>query len=123
MAVGTLWSVTLDCADPEALGSFWAAMLDGEVAYTSDNFVGVTIPGGTWIGAYRVPDHTPATWPDGGTAKQFHLDISVADLDEAVDVAVALGATKAEHQPEPDRWRVLLDPAGHPFCVTDQAPV
>ncbi|MBN9619038.1 MAG: VOC family protein, partial [Actinobacteria bacterium] len=39
MAVGTLWSVTLDCAEPGALAEFWAAMLDGKVAYTSDNFV------------------------------------------------------------------------------------
>lgn len=122
MAVGTLWSVTLDCDDPETLGAFWAAMLDGEVGFSSENFVGVTLPSGVWIGAYKVPDYQPATWPDGDTGKQFHLDISVVDLDEAVDAAVALGATTAGHQPEPDRWRVLLDPAGHPFCVTNQAP-
>lgn len=122
MAVGTLWSVTLDCDDPETLGAFWAAMLDGEVGFSNENFVGVTLPNGVWIGAYKVPDYQPATWPDGDTGKQFHLDISVVDLDEAVDAAVALGATTAGHQPEPDRWRVLLDPAGHPFCVTNQAP-
>jgi hypothetical protein len=28
------------------------------------------------------------------------------------------GATTAATQPEPDRWRVLLDPAGRPFRVT-----
>lgn len=30
--------------------------------------------------------------------------------------AVALGATVAEHQPQ-DNVRVLIDPAGHPFCL------
>ncbi|MGA9311577.1 MAG: VOC family protein [Pseudonocardiaceae bacterium] len=31
---------------------------------------------------------------------------------------VALGATSAEHQPRPGRWRVMLDPAGYPFCLS-----
>ncbi|MFD9459179.1 VOC family protein, partial [Streptomyces sp. NPDC059985] len=24
---------------------------------------------------------------------------------------------KSGHQPHEDRWRVLTDPAGHPFCI------
>ncbi|GHB67583.1 hypothetical protein GCM10010347_42100 [Streptomyces cirratus] len=28
-----------------------------------------------------------------------------------------LGAGKSDHQPHEDRWRVLTDPAGHPFCI------
>lgn len=118
MAVGKLWSVTLDCAEPVELGDFWAAMLDGKVAHTSENFVAVELPDGTWIGAYRIDDYARPTWPDAGSPKQFHLDLSVEDLDAAEAAAIELGAVKAEHQPEPARWRVLLDPAGHPFCVT-----
>jgi hypothetical protein len=45
----------------------------------------------------------------------MHLDVSVNDLDVAVARAVAFGA---EHQADPSRWRVLFDPAGHPFCLT-----
>jgi hypothetical protein len=45
----------------------------------------------------------------------------VDDLDAAEKAALDAGATKAEHQPEPDRWRVFLDPAGHPFCVTNMS--
>lgn len=118
MAVGKLWSVTLDCAEPGPLAQFWAAMLDGEVAFTGDDFVGVQTPGGVWIGAYRVEDYVPPTWPDGSVGKQFHLDLSVEDLDVAEQRAVEFGAVTVDAQPEPDRWRVLLDPAGHPFCVT-----
>ena len=33
-----------------------------------------------------------------------------------------LGALKCDVQPDPDRWRVYLDPAGHPFCLTTQIP-
>jgi len=25
-------------------------------------------------------------------------------------------------QPSPARWRVLIDPAGHPFCISNQMP-
>jgi catechol 2,3-dioxygenase-like lactoylglutathione lyase family enzyme len=118
MAIGKLWSVTLDCADARELAEFWCAALGGKVAYESENFVGVEAPGGLWIGAYRVDGHLPPEWPAAGTPKQFHLDLSVDDLDAAERTAVELGARKADHQPEPDRWRVLFDPAGHPFCIT-----
>jgi hypothetical protein len=46
----------------------------------------------------------------------MHLDIEVGDLEAAVADAVALGARVADFQPQ-DNVRVLLDPAGHPFCL------
>ena len=46
----------------------------------------------------------------------MHLEIRVDDLALAVEHAVAVGATVAEHQPQED-VRVCLDPAGHPFCL------
>ena len=46
----------------------------------------------------------------------LHLDIAVDDLAAAVDDAVGLGATVAGYQPQDD-VRVMLDPAGHPFCL------
>ena len=46
----------------------------------------------------------------------MHLDLQVGHLDSAVAEALALGATLSEHQPQ-DAVRVLLDPAGHPFCL------
>lgn len=121
MAVGKIWSITLDCAEPLPLAEFWAAMLDGTIAHTSDDFVGVETPGGVWIGAYRIDDYAPAQWPDGEVGKQFHLDLAVDDLDAAEREAIELGAAKASHQERPENWRVLLDPAGHPFCVTNMA--
>ena len=121
MAIGKLWSITLDCSDAKQLAEFWRAALDGKIAYESDNFVGVETPDGLWIGAYRIDGYQPPQWPDGSPPKQFHLDLTVDDLDSAEQAALALGATKAEHQPEPGRWRVFLDPAGHPFCLTNMS--
>jgi hypothetical protein len=43
-----------------------------------------------------------------------HLDIGVDDLSAGVARAVELGATLADHQPQPD-VRVMRDPAGHIF--------
>jgi hypothetical protein len=43
-------------------------------------------------------------------------DIEVDDLDDGVAWAVSAGATVAGHQPQ-DGVRVMLDPAGHPFCL------
>jgi hypothetical protein len=46
----------------------------------------------------------------------LHLDIEVDDLEQAVAHAVAVGAEQAEYQPQ-QNVRVMLDPAGHPFCL------
>jgi hypothetical protein len=50
----------------------------------------------------------------------LHLDIGVRDLAAAVEDAVKLGAALPSHQPQ-EHVRVLLDPAGHPFCLTSTA--
>jgi hypothetical protein len=42
----------------------------------------------------------------------------VRDFDEAEAELPALRAGKPDHQPgEGTWWRVLTDPAGHPFCL------
>ena len=46
MTVGKLWSVTLDCAEPGPLAAFWAAVLGGKEAYSSEKFIGVEMPDG-----------------------------------------------------------------------------
>jgi hypothetical protein len=53
---------------------------------------------------------------DGEQRPMMHFDFQVSDLDSAVAEAVALGAEVAAHQPQ-ENVRVLLDPAGHPFCL------
>ncbi len=121
MAVARLGSISLDCAEPEPLAAFWAELLGGEVAFTSDDFVAVKTERG-WISAVRVPDFTAPSWPGGTVPKQMHLDLAVDDLDAAEAEAVRLGAHPAPEQPAADRWRVLLDPAGHPFCLSSQIP-
>ena len=60
--------------------------------------------------------YQPPVWPGQTIPQQMHLDMVVEDLDKGEEVALSLGATKADHQPG-DTFRVFLDPAGHPFCL------
>lgn len=122
VAVSERVFVSLDCAEPLPLAAFWAAMLDGEVMFTTVNAVGVRA-GGMWLTAIRIPDYRPPSWPGDEVPKQMHLDLAVTDLESAAAEAVGLGARAAAHQPAPDLRRILLDPAGHPFCLTTQIPL
>jgi catechol 2,3-dioxygenase-like lactoylglutathione lyase family enzyme len=116
-----LGSISLDCADPRALASFWADLLGGTIVFASDDFVAVQLDG-VWLSTVRVDDYQPPDWPNGSPPKQIHLDLAVDDLGASELQALLLGAVKAQDQPEPDRWRVFFDPAGHPFCLTNQIP-
>ena len=76
---------------------------------------------GEGVGSFAVQlarVYEPPVWPPqpGTQGMQMHLEVEVSDLAAAVDHAVELGATIAEFQPQDD-VRVLLDPAGHPFCL------
>ena len=91
------------------------------VAMSSEDFVALQ-GAGVWLTFQRVADHQQPQWPHGAVPKQLHLDLAVSDLDAEEARLVALGAEKAEVQPNPDNWRVLIDPAGHPFCITTLIP-
>ncbi len=47
----------------------------------------------------------------------MHLDFAVDDMEGAVRFAESLGAMQSSEQPG-ERWRVMLDPAAHPFCLS-----
>ncbi len=121
MAVAQVVFVTLDCAEPQALGEFWAAMLGGEVKYTSPTTVAVRTDW-MWLAAMQVADYMAPTWPTDEVPKQMHLDLAVTDLEAAFAEALRLGARSSEFQPAPHLRRILFDPAGHPFCLTTQVP-
>jgi Glyoxalase-like domain len=121
MAVARTGIISMDCAEPLALAEFWAAMLGGETVVLNDRTVLVR-SGWVWLSALKVDGYAPPTWPDDDVPKQLHLDLAVDDLAAAVAKAEALGARVATEQPAEDRWCVMLDPAGHPFCLTIQIP-
>ena len=59
---------------------------------------------------------------DPRDATSAHLDLGTDDIPAEVRRVVSLGATPLEPPVERGRWVVLSDPAGLPFCVTQQPP-
>lgn len=113
------WSVVLDAPDAQALARFYARLLDWRISEDKPGWA-MVVPadGGAHLAFQTSPDYARPVWPsaDGSQQMMMHLDLEVGDLYGAVAHAVETGATLAAHQPQDD-VRVLLDPAGHPFCL------
>jgi predicted enzyme related to lactoylglutathione lyase len=108
--------INLDAADPAGLAAFYSQVLGWEVLHSAAEYAMIG-DGSISIGFGLVAGHAATGWPQETTPKRFHLDLYVDDLDKAEEQALALGATKPSEQPNPERWRVLLDPGGHPFDI------
>ena len=108
---------TIDCEDPATLAAFYGELLGMEVAHSSDDYAMLTGDGPA-LGFGRIEGYEAPAWPNQNGSKQYHLDLAVDDIPAAEVRAVELGATVADPQPG-TTWRVLVDPAGHPFCLTD----
>lgn len=116
--------VCLDCADADALAQFDATLLGWEIA-ARDGADWMTLrdpAGGVGLNIQAEAWYEPPVWPEqpGAQTKMLHFEIQVEDIDAAVAYAVAAGARVAPHQPADraqDELRVMLDPAGHPFCL------
>jgi catechol 2,3-dioxygenase-like lactoylglutathione lyase family enzyme len=113
--------VNLDCRDPGALAAFYAEILGWEVTYSEGDYAMIT-GAGTSIGFGRVEGYEPPAWPDTASPKRYHLDLQVEDLASAEQACLELGARAPHFQPGAQRWHVLLDPAGHPFCLCPRQP-
>ena len=118
-----LRTVVIDCADAPALAAFYSRLLGWPVTASEPDWVLLRDPaGGTGLSFQAEEDYKPPVWPEqkGQPSKMLHLDFLVDDLDAMLAHALRCGAHLAPEQFFPS-VRVLLDPAGHPFCLfTDQ---
>ena len=116
----TWWGTVLDAPDGLALAEFYARLLGWQLFPDPPGGAAVapSKDAGYNLAFQTEPLYQRPVWPvvEGQPQMMMHLDIQVDDLDEAVAYAVECGAELAEHQPQRD-VRVLLDPAGHPFCL------
>jgi catechol-2,3-dioxygenase len=120
-AIARLGAVALDAPEPARLARFYQEVLDLQVIFENESFVALK-GAAVLLTIQQVADLPAVTWPAGDVPKQIHLELAVDDLDSSEKAILAVGATKAATQPAPDRWRVLIDPAGHPFCITTLIP-
>ncbi|MPZ26139.1 MAG: VOC family protein [Micromonosporaceae bacterium] len=111
--------ITVDCADPYALGTFWSSVTGWPVSDEDQ-------PGDPEV---LVMSPTPAApgllfirVPEGKVVKnRIHLDWMPTERtrDEEVDRIIGLGAQLYEDHRRADGlgWVTLLDPEGNEFCV------
>ena len=114
-----LTSTVLGTPDPRGLALFYQRLLGWPIGGEDPTWVTLRPPGGGGGLTFQLePLHQAPTWPaaEGAQQMQLHLDIEVDDLEAAVAQAVDAGGQVAEFQPQ-ETVRVLLDPAGHPFCL------
>jgi catechol-2,3-dioxygenase len=116
MALAKLGAVVLDCPDPGALAGFYAGILGGTVE-TEDGWADLTTPDGRALAFQAAPGHVAPEWPAPDRSQQFHLDLTVDDLDAAEAAVLALGAKPLDTDDRSRTFRVYADPAGHPFCL------
>jgi catechol 2,3-dioxygenase-like lactoylglutathione lyase family enzyme len=113
------WGVVLDAPDVGVLTRFYSE-LRGWKVWKQDDEEAALDPGEgvAYLSIQRNPDYVRPVWPGEAGQQQMmlHLDFEVTDLEAETARAVALGAEVADYQPQDD-VRVLLDPAGHPFCL------
>jgi catechol 2,3-dioxygenase-like lactoylglutathione lyase family enzyme len=116
--------VAIDCADAGPVAHFYRDLLAFELGdFDPPRWAQLWDPaGGVHLNVQGEPWYAAPTWPErpGKPAKMMHFEIEVSDLKAAVAAALAAGGTEAPWQPpdrDPDRIRIILDPAGHPLCL------
>lgn len=117
-----LGCVTIDCPDPASLADFYIRLLGWSKSHEAEGYVCISSPNiDVRIGFQENTDYVPPVWPEtpGKQQQMVHLDFSVKDkteMEAMVAHAIQCGAKKAGEQFS-DLWTVMLDPAGHPFCL------
>ncbi len=109
-------TVTLDCAEPDALASWWADAVGGTVQAVDPGAFVLVQSEPLNLGFQKVPE-------DKIGKNRVHIDFAVDDRAAAIERLTAAGASViADHSvPSGFSWSVLQDPAGNEFCITDAA--
>jgi hypothetical protein len=122
-----LVAATLDAPSARELADFYLRLLPGWRVWNGEegpDWVHIRPPdGGTGLSFQTEPHYVPPVWPTEPDRQQMaiHLDIAVDDLEGETAAALLAGARLAVFQPQA-HVRVLLDPAGHPFCLYVPTP-
>jgi predicted enzyme related to lactoylglutathione lyase len=116
---GMWWGTAIEAPDPAALAQFYSALLGWPIGHEEPGTTILAAPeGAIYLVFQQATGYDRPVWPpvDGEQRPMVHFDFQVGDLDSAVAEAIELGASVAAEQPN-DEVRVLIDPAGHPFCL------
>jgi predicted enzyme related to lactoylglutathione lyase len=124
-AVAFDWNaVCIDCApgDYADMIALYRDMFGMEVSAREERWASISSEGRMAVLIQVQNWYVPPVWPEDLPAqtKMMHFEVHVNDVQAAVTRAVSFGAREATWQPpdrDPNLLRVMLDPAGHPFCL------
>jgi hypothetical protein len=111
--------VVLSAPRARPLAHFYRDLLAWPLDVDDPDWCTMPVPGTRVDLAFQSEEHyAPPRWPAGPGEQHMmlHLDVGARDVAAAVRAAERLGARRAQHQPQAD-VRVMIDPAGHPFCL------
>jgi predicted enzyme related to lactoylglutathione lyase len=110
-----VWSgVTIDCVDVQRVAGFWGALLDREA--------GPSVEGWVYLGHRGDPQprlvFQQVKEPKVGKTR-VHLDVTVDDIDAAMEFVSTLGGkpTGERHEYDEGVVVVMTDPEDHEFCL------
>ncbi|HEV2635099.1 MAG TPA: VOC family protein [Actinocrinis sp.] len=121
-----LAGTTFDCSEPGALAAFYLDLFGWKRVWESEDSVLISADGRmvNCLGFQRVHADADAAVPAASDPDRLHRQarleflVEGLSLDEAQAAAVDGGARLPEaEQPNPNRLRVLVDPAGHTFSL------
>jgi hypothetical protein len=104
----------VDAADPDALATFWSAVLDWPRLGDDDGVVEIGDPGGTLPTLVFVPVDDVKS-----VKNRVHIDVNPVGGDQREELVrlLALGASKVDVGQGEQPWVVLADPEGNEFCL------
>lgn len=111
-------TVVLDTDDPRGMAEFYSALLGWPIVWADDEWVSISGGGAVTLGFQLVLNHRAPSWGGDEVPQQFHIDFGVRDLPAAAAYAESLGARPVRRPVVTGKFRVFLDPSGHPFCLT-----
>jgi len=115
-----LGAIVIDSNISNQLADFYKNLLKWEkIVYDADWIIVQSKNGeGTPLVFQHNDNYQRPEWPEQEFKQQqmLHLDFYVDNVEASVSHALSCGAIKSEKQFSKD-WQVLLDPAGHPFCI------
>lgn len=111
--------IALDCPNANKLADFYVNISGWKKEISTEEWAAIRTPEGILLVFQTVLAYTAPVWPwkDGAQQQMAHIDFKVDNLKEAEALAIKHGAKRSEVQYY-ETSTVMLDPAGHPFCLS-----
>lgn len=117
--ISSIIGIAFDCPNANELADFYVKLSGWKKEISSDEWAGIRTPQGILLVFQTVENYVTPVWPwkNGEQQQMAHIDFKVDNLPEAEERALKCGAQKSGVQYY-DTSTVMLDPAGHPFCLS-----